>query len=312
MKKWLLIIIGFYLVTGALLILFAKDPQSEFEVLSIKKTQSRLMVPEEMLTFDFYVSDSECFFIDSENVIDASLSDEDVEITIELASISVENTPTAYLDKLYYPCTFSFSFTEIVLSGGKLDIKDGICRLTYINEAEFELPIGDLCLYFSDVSQILHLDFTRLYAVVGEYENKEYMSGIVIGLEGFTIGDIPITRIDTGISIVYLDVSKAKPLEQAISYTKDIKELLGVDTYCPIQEYLPDNQSAFELNGSELVFFPMKYTERIIDLRRFYLEIEYEYLGQSYSFVIDDFVYYQKNPFQEVDADEVSRHIYKY
>jgi len=300
MKKWMLVIIGFYLVTGALIIFFAKSPQSEIEILSVKKTQSRLM------------SDPDCFFNDPDNVIAASLFDENEEITVELISVSVDNAPIIYLDKSYYSCTFSFSFTEISLPESKLEFIDGICRLTYINETEFEFPIGNLCLFFSDVSQILHLDFTRLYAVMGEYEGKEYLSGIVIGLEGFTVGNISITRIDTGISSVRIDIFEAKSLNQAVSYTEDIKNILGVETYCPIDESIFDIQAAFEINGLDLVFIPVKYTERIFDLRRFYLEIEYEYLGEFYRFVIDDFVYFQKNPFCEVAADEVSSHIYKY
>jgi|GEM_PF-2670355 len=311
MKRWFLIAFGAYMLLFAAMFLITGNTSKSVTILSVRETQSRLIdADEDSLDLGFYISDSDTFITDQTNIVGSSLKGNSSEMAVEVAGISIDMEPVRYRTETFFPIRLTINFQEVRIPGSEVVFADAALVLEYRNGASFDLELGNLTLLFSDVTSPLHFDFNRLYAVMGDTEGRDYVAGIVIGMDCFTLGEIEIDRIDCGIEAVAIKLGSATILDAAPSFDSDLETL--VPGFDPYSDAMPSD-SELMVGGAKYLFVPFGYPEGIdATIKRFYIVIDYEYFDQGYEFIIDDFVFYQHQPLVGDMDDEICRYLYQY
>jgi hypothetical protein len=165
---------------------------------------------------------------------------------------------------------------------------------------------------YQEISPIEHIDFTRLYGIINSGPQGEYLAGIVIGLAKYPLGDVWLTSLETMLDNLALDLSHCVILDEAISPFSLASDLVAEDFSPIFTEGLPPLSTSILLMEETLLFVPLCYQDQIKTIRQFPLIVHYRYLDQAYSFVMDDFIYFQGNDLVEEGAPNVWRTIYHY
>ncbi|MBN2504709.1 MAG: hypothetical protein JXB20_05130, partial [Bacilli bacterium] len=210
-----------------------------------------------------------------------------------------------------YRFHFIFDFNEVYVPGARLEFPDCNLAIVYQNQTEIELEIGDLVIWFRQPSEIVHLDFTRLYGINNVYMDRNYLGAIVMDISSLAMDDVTIKTVDIGALNVFTNKNSGIQLDHYPDYDESLSLLLNEPEYRP-DEYFSIDTNVLAIDTSGIFLFPLAYSEYPLVVDRLFISITYTYLDIDYEFVIDDFIFYTTNSLEVVSNEEISRYSYSY
>ncbi|MDD3113250.1 MAG: hypothetical protein PHT56_02540 [Candidatus Izemoplasmatales bacterium] len=313
MKKVAFCLLALYLIIVVLVLFFDQKPAQEIAILHVKSNRAVLLgSAEECLDVVLYLSDTDSFFTDEQNIVSVMIQDDNQLVAASVRSILLDSPPVIIDTTRYYPFTFQLVFDQVISSGGQLIFFHPHCLFTYQNEELLDIEMGDLTLSFMEISPIEHLDFTRLYGMMNTSSDRQFLNGIVIGLKKYPLGDISLESFESTLPNLLLDLSQAQIIAEPISPFTDISELLQ-KPYFPILSEESVLSTSLILKAEEtLLFIPIFYRDLTLKTEQFPLVIHYSYAGNAYTFILDDFIYYQDHDYKLASESDVWEYLYRY
>ncbi len=308
MRKLYFFAIAAFLVIGGMIVYFDEKSITEVHILSFRSNYARWMTREgELFSIPIYVSSKESFLTDSETISTSSLCDGQNQMEVDIDSIVFEEESTYFQGNTYYLCMVNIAFDFIQLD--QISFTNSYLELIYKNEDTLSIQLGNIDLYFGEINNFEHIDMTRLYATVHNNSGQQYITGIVLGIENRSSFDIFLTSIQCLNPQLYFDLEHAIILNEELSYDTNINELLGYDYPILLEK---EHSSNFELSSNSLLFIPIQYKESIVSINRFPLILNYQYLNHSYTYTIDDFLFFSNNYNLEDHYGQIQEYIYQY
>lgn len=287
MKKFFFIIITVYI--GLMITMIIIDDHhsvDHIDMMSIEKQYARVLTPEETIDIPLYISQEKTFITDHKNIIDARIINDQEELKVKIHAFSSQSQKVTYEETSYYFYYIQVGFEEIYSENLRLSLTSSKLKLTYVNEEVITIDIGDIYLLFHDLEQTSHIDFTRMYSI----HNDQAMTGIYFEIVNKTNSEIKIIDIDPLIDQIQLDIDHIKVIQEALN--KDAM----IDDYLPGYESITDYFSSmndFSFRYSSKLIIPIKHLQEYSFINRFPLIITYQYLNENYTYVIDDYLFYQ-------------------
>ncbi len=297
MRKAVYGVLAVFACVSAILVLTETAPPSEVEVLAIRENRAFLVTSaEETLELTLFLSHGETFLTERANIVGARIVGDDVSLAMTVAAV-VPGETTMYRGNEYLVYHFLLDWQEVYLTSGRLDVHEAKFELDYRNGVEMSLAIGDLSLVFAPVAPATHIDFFRLYGETVHLDGRERLVALVIGLEPRVLGSLTITMIELCLRGVSLDLAGGVLLDPD-----------GAERMPPASS----PSGGIMLGESGLYRFPLIDGSSGIAFSRFPLLIHYRYLGVDLVYAIDDFQYFRKPFFAEVDDADISRYRHHY
>ncbi len=311
MKKWGLVLVTVYFLLLVVIMFTVDRPSDQVEILTFLQDRSLLIDERENYVIDLAVSSKDTFLTDIDEMESMILDSEEASIEVHPVTMTMDPEPFIYVGKQYYLYELTIGFTEVYLPEAVLGFPGCKMKMTYRNGTEIELEIGNLAIWFSEVSEITYLDFTRLYGIKNNYAGHDYLAGIVIELKANAIGYLEITDIDIGQKQAYIDLNNAKILSGRPEYDVPMDVLLEATGYDPLARETKDGDPIM-ISESAILVAPVTYQEFPLFLDRFFIRITYKYLNETNVFLIDDFLFYRNVLFSGEDDETIARYIYQY
>ncbi len=310
MKRGMIVVLLLYLFVAALLFVFMPEQNDEVRLLSKERYYAQIIDDEnEPIEIVLYVSENDSFLTDSSQIIDARIVGEYEEIELKIQSIDDKEAVTNYQNQDYHLFAFTFSLAAFSATGVNLSLYPATLALTYENDVKIDINIGEMTLLFQTIDHNPHFDFFRLYGIYGEMDGEEIMQGIGIGFNGFSEGDLVIHSISIGTNRIGL----ATDLAQIVDNTEESGSLYerleglfdpyGDELYLNSADFIPQVQIEYEI--------PFSYLNPRLDIWRFPIIINYQYLGIQYQSFIDDFMFHTMNHTLE-DSTHVHTYTHRY
>ena len=309
MKKWFAFAIGLYVLTMAAILIIPGKQVDTISIITVINHESRLIDDDDSESFDMYLTKTDSFLTDNECISEAYMESNQDVIRVNLTGIEDLEETVLWNNEEYHRFQVKYGFDSVGLEG-VMAFPDACFHIVYKNGDEISLSIGDLYFLFCDLDTEGCLDFFSVYGVYGEYEEKTYLSGICIGLEIASLSDVIIDDVSIGSLKTKIKTGEYAYSTNRFDYMQDMSELLSITSYDPEMSYRLDTKITLEEDG--YLLFPIQYEEGIFMLRRFYISIKYEYMGEEYNLLIDDMPYESMPAFSDIEDECIARTDYNY
>ncbi len=308
MRKLYICLLIAFLVVGGVMIYVNEEHASTVQILSFHQTYSRLITSEnEDLTIPIFASSNDSFLMDIDSVSSCMIYDDQNQMVVAIKDVEQKLDSTYFQGNTYYPYDLHITFDVIQLNA--IEFTDAYLQISYENGDQIAFEIGSIYLYFESIQNEQHIDMMRLFSTVKHQEDIEYISGIVIGIENRSMLDTQIIEINSLIPNMQFDLEHAIYLIDVPTYDTDIDDIVGY-SYSSIQTLTESGHIILE--GNHLLYIPVAYKDNIISVNRFPLIIQYTYLNEPYTYIIDDFLFYSSNNSLEVNHGQIREYIYHY
>lgn len=304
-KTFTILIIAYIVIALALFIFFGRQKDNEIFMMSIEKDYARLLTDNETIDIPLYISQESTFFTDEANIIDSRIISETDEIKIKIKDIKNKNQRVSYEEKQYFLYYLECDFSEVYSENLKLSIINAQLKLTYENEEVLLLDLGDVMLMFKNLEQVSHIDFNRLYSL----HDQDTMVGIYIEIINKTNQSIKIHDVEILNENAKINLNGAKISYEAPNYLVSTNEILK-DHQLVVDEF--EANDTFNFTHDTSIILPIQYLNEIQHLNRFPLIIHYEYNNLMYTYIIDDYLFYNHISDLYNDYYEVQHYHYSY
>lgn len=290
MHKVILAVLGVFLIVSIVLIITEKENIEEVEILALRESRSLLIANSgDTVTITLYFSVKDTFLTAVANISSCQINDTDETIDLAVRNIIIGDE-AKYKGRKYWAYHYELGFSEVFPGEAVIVFEDARIVIAYNNNETIEIGIGALSLCFWDLGQSAHLDFSRLYGTTISEGGTERLESIGIEFVNRALDTVTIIAIETYVEGMTIDVMKGSTADHL-----EYPEVEGV----PISD-------------ASLWEFGLDYDDRCFPVYRFPLFITYRYLDDVYWLVIDDFLFFRKIPFFEVDDAIVQSYLYHY
>ena len=310
MKKvaWLALVL--YVAVAGFLLWKARPDEAEVRILSIREERSRLITSaDETIDIPLYFNRKANFYIEPRWVRNARLTNGEEEIAVSLSIVDAQET-AMFRDCLFYIYRFRIGFSDMDLEGVGLDWESVRLEVGYENEKSLSVEIGNLSLRFFRGENPPHLDFFRLYPVMGESDHVSLLQGFVLGLDPQTASPLVITGIGTGLANARIDFSAVTEWTE-IDHPGSGTEVMGDPEYDWVRLDPPAETGRRILNDRVSWFVPLIHIDHPRRINRFPIFLHYEYQNQEFVFNVDDFLFFTSSPLSEVPDADICETIYR-
>jgi hypothetical protein len=286
MKKVFFIIIGGYLLIGAIILMISEDNHSRvIDILSIKKPYARLLTEDETIDIPIYYTEDQSFLTEVDLINRAYISSDMDEVEIEVIDIKNQSESIQYDEKIYYKYYIEISMQALYNKGLKLNLMNAILNIDYDNDVKMGFDIGDMVVLFEDLNQPNQIDFNRMYGIYDD----EAITGIYLSLMNKTGESIELTSIDCLSQDIRINLGTSEFVYETEDYISNIRAY--VPEYEPVIEYFSDS-SSLTMNHDVQLLLVIEHLNTRHHINRFPLIIHYRYHQQDYQYIIDDFIFY--------------------
>ena len=307
MRKVFTTIIFLFIIICGIIIYSNENNIDKVNIISLKRNYIRLITSkEETVTVPMYFDTNKSFLTSIESISESYLLNDNNQIKVSIDNIRCGDSYTNNLGKSYDLFLFDLKFEDITIN--EINIDNARFKIIYKNQDILEMNIGNFNIRFNEIISENNFDVYRLFITVKEKNDKEYITGIVIGINDLTNQGIVINDISIGTNKVIPDLKNSVVIDEIVEFDTDIDDILGYqyDPFLDIKEF------NYKLNDNKLIFVPMSYNIEIIDLKRFPIYINYSYLGKNYEYLIDDFIFISEKYSLEENYGEIQEYTYYY
>ncbi len=310
MRKIFFLCVFLLIIVAGLIIRFEDETKDQISILSIHKNYSRLIASDtEHISLTIYLSSDNSFITNLDSITSCFIKNDKNQLEVVIKNINNLHYEEEFDGLMYYAYNLVIEFNNSMQTDTFIDIKNAYLSVNYLNGDFIDIEIGNLYLRFSPVVNEMHLDMSRMYAVMKQLDNYEYISGIVIGLNNLSLQKLDIQNISIGIPEVQLDLYNTIMVDIAPEYNQDIDNILGYH-YEPIVSEI--QETTISLDANHLIFIPIAYRDNLIEINRFPLIISYKYFEEEYQYIIDDFQFYSDILTLEANYGQIREYIYYY
>ena len=307
-KVFTFLIISCLIVGCSLYLIYDKDIIEDISILSIKKTYSRYITPDEELSIILYLSSDESFLTDDSLVSSCYIYDEFERLEVNITEIRSVSYVEKYMETTYYGYAFDIDFSKVTIMDYYLSLENATFEINYFNDDQILLEVGNMNLEFGEINNPTHIEMYRMFGIYS-FGDEEYMSGFVLGLDNQTGMDMVINDISIGIKEVDIDIDNFIVLDEAPSFNSDIDLLLGYN-YNPLGEV--ENTKSISINTDTLILLPLKYKNSILNVSRFPVIINFTFNHTEFEYIIDDFQFNDQTLGLEDSGGAIREFIYYY
>ncbi|MFO7968519.1 MAG: hypothetical protein R6U15_00215 [Candidatus Izemoplasmatales bacterium] len=306
-KAFFIIIIAYIVTTVIILVINNNDNITEVNILTIKKQYSRIITKDEVIDIPIFLSEEKSFFIEPENILDTRIKADNNEIEVNIQSIENAYKKTTYQNESYYLFYYKIDFKEFNNSLLEMKFTNAFLSLSYNNETDIDLPIGNLNLCFRTIENFNHLDFKRMYSITNYENNYNVVKAIYLELDNLTGDNITIENISLLNDNLIPDINQIKSINFSPKYNVNFNELIP-DYNSIIDDYSKGND--YSLNNNQKLLIPIKHIGDWQYINRFPLIISYSYNDFNYQYIIDDYLFFSS--INELGNDSYEKSIYNY
>jgi hypothetical protein len=313
MKKVVWGVLALYFLGAVILFFIIPEKSKAVKILSISQNYSRLITDEsETLGIVLLYDQTDSFLTDFQNIRNSRIFSEYEELTVSTKQFVNLEQSVEYKGTFYHAFRLDLGFSEISAEGLTLSMENAQLEIIYENDYVFSVPVGNVDLLFDDLENAGHIGLFRLYGMVNPILGIKSMAGFVIGLEKNVISPVMIVDISILSSVAFPDGSKLTPIDEVIAMDEDITAYLEQPDYSFVVPTCPENFNTFELLKDQLFLIPLNYLEKVSCLNRFPIVITYQYQGELYRHLIDDFLFISFDLIPEVSIDAIYETEYRY
>jgi len=287
MKKiFFFIILGYILISAVILIVFDRDTHTPINLYVLEKDYARVLTKEETIDIPILVSTRTSFLTDASLISDASLTSDIDEVDVNIRTFREVEEKVEYQSNEYYQYFIELSFSDIYNKGLRLQLENCWLTITYVNDEDISIKLGNMYLLFHDFVQPSYIDFERLYSI----HNEGLLTGIYLSLINKTEEPIQIESIGPLLNSLKID------LEEAVEVSGNSERILDLNDYIADYEHVVssfNDDEAYYLYQNVSLLCPVQHLNQFKYINRFPIVINYRYLNESYAFVIDDFLFYE-------------------
>jgi len=299
MRRGFVVLIGFYVILfGAFLI--TNHPENEFiNMITIQEEISQVLYEDESLNLILFIDDTDRFVSNVELIESVLLRGNFNFATVEITAFHISDYSLEWNQTQYYKVEIEIRFVEVALNECDLVLENAFLDILFTNQQTLSLPYGNITLKFSNHQEPQHLEMIKMSGI--PKPSSEELFGIVITLESNTVSEININHLDMMTQSLEFKLEELRVLsENDINIVANDMESVTIETIDLTEQPI--------LNSHELILFvPIAYTDDSLSCSRFPVIINYEYLGNQYEYIIDDFLFFQRQVnFEEEDHIEFS------
>ena len=310
MRKFFFGVVFLFIVISLIVLHLDKPSKSMVHLLTVYKDYSRIITkPEETISIPIYSDYEDTFLLDKEAITSSYISNEINSLEIKIDNIRKTEDINKLDEETYTLYYIDISFPYNLTSEQIIDISDCKLSLTYINDESIDLEIGNMYLMFNPIEENNQISLYRMFALTNFYNGKEFISAIVFGLTNMTCENIKITEIDNNIQTMNLDIDEAKFIDEINNVHESIESIIRHE-YNPIG--IISFSTSIDLINDKLLVVPIKYEDVIQTTNRFPLIIKYIYQDKEYSYIIDDFMFFETHNTLEDYYGSIREFIYNY
>ncbi len=304
-KSFLIIIISYITIAALVLIFFSKDQANDISIMSVKKDYSRVITKNETIDLPMYISQESTFFTGKDNIIDARILSDVDEIKIDIINIKNQKQKITYDSETYFFYYIEIGFSNVYSENMILNMVSAYLQLTYLNEEILKLDLGNVSLMFNDLNQTSHIDFNRMYSI----HDQDAIIGIYIELvnktnQSITIHSIDCLNNDININLNHINIAYDEP-----NYQTEPNTLFN--NYDVIKDEFEEN-SPYLLTNNTHIILPVQHLTEYNYINRFPLIIHYEYNQEMYTFIIDDYLFFNHLSDLYNDYYDIEKYQYNY
>lgn len=301
-----------YAVLAAGLLAFCAPPGETLTVLSLREDRSRVIAGEEPLVIPLFFSAADTFFTEPTQVSSARISDAENELAVSVDAVEGWEDPISYGGTAFLPYDFKLGFGGIEADGLAFSFRDAVLEITYANGEILATDIGNLDLRFDPVENPGHLDLVRMYALTETAPGGPVLTAVVLGLEKRVDSPVRVKGISLGFSHAAADVASVLCVAEPVDREVSLPALLGNPDWRTVRDELPAETGDLLVTNGDLWVIPVVHLGVPRALSRFPLLITYEYRGDVYVHVVDDFLFYTPGMFPGVLSDDVCETVHRH
>jgi len=307
MRKVFAVLLGLFFVGAAIILLNEEEFVEEISIITYTGSYSRLITStEETLSIPIYLSYDESFITAKDSIDSANISGSENVLEVNIADIRNSEYSETLEGREYQMFFSDLTFPNANLTDYFLDLSNASLNLVYVDGEAISLEVGDIYLRFAEIANPGYLDLYRMYALTID-DLDETTAGIVIGLDNVTPNEIILSGIDIGFPDWHFDLGNATYLDVAPDSYMSLVDSGIIDAYSDNAE-----STTFNLDGDTLIWLPLLSEEARNRTNRFPLLISFEYLGNEYIYMIDDFIFYTADYSLEGNYGRLREFVYRY
>lgn len=306
MKRVFFIVIGgFILLSIGAVLIFSEDKDDMIDIISVKKDYARVLTQEEVIDIPLYITSDQSFLTHTANISASRIISDGDEVSIDIVAINDMHQLVTYEDISYFLFHIVIDFSQVYNKNLRLSMPNAQLQISYNNDEVLSLALGHMGILFHDLEQTTHIDFNRLYAT---YDHGA-ISSIILDLENKTGQTIEISYIETLNPSLHLNLNYAlihydrhSHIDQLSAFIEDYQMLIDKGEIQGQIDFYQDTQ----------YILPLKHIKHISYLNRFPLIIHYRYHEQDYTYIIDDYMFFQPISDLYEDYYELEHNQYQY
>ncbi len=233
-------------------------------------------------------NDLESPYFHKDLISNVTIKNEHNFIDMNIIDIHFSENEYIYMENTYQYVSFELGIT-VVPAEGEILLENSVLELTYDNGEILELEIGSFYVLFGETLNDLSLD--NLFALHGELDGVDTITGIYVELYNKTDHHITIKRIET-LGSLYFDNHMLKEIEEVPLHYDKVTDILLIEEYSHTKKHaLYNQQYTIIANQSNQFFVPLLYNGDVAFVYRFPLQVVFEIEGEEKIYIIDDFPY---------------------
>ncbi len=310
MRKVFFGVVITFIIFALVVLHLDEKPKSTVHLLTVYKDYSRIITkPEETISIPIYTDYEDTFLLNIEAITSSYIFNDVNSLEIEIQNIRKTEDINKLDDETYTLYYIDISFPYDLISEQVIDLSSCKLNLTYINDESINLEIGNMFLMFSSIIENNQISLYRMFALTNFYNGTEYISAIVFGLTNMTCENIKIIEIDNCIQTMNLDIDEAIFRDEIDDVHESIESIVE-------HEYnligTVSLNASIDLIDDKLLIVPIKYEDIIQTTNRFPLILKYIYKDKEYSYIIDDFMFFETHNTLEDYYGNIREFIYNY
>ena len=307
MKKIIFGIILVFILFSAVMIIIDEEKTDVIEYFTLKQNFSRIINDDESLDVSVFIDNDESFLTDRESITSARIISEMTELSVNVRHIEKVDEGLLFDEKLYSLYTFSLEFSDVSLSDIDLEFLNSELEISYQNGDTIVLYLGNVWLSFKDIEVNNHFDISHMYAITDYLDDERVITALVIRFDKYADQNIVISDIDAKNQVFGLDLGKNFKSLDRFNTASELSEVLGSYDYLDKK-----TQGIINIEEGYYYIIPFRYYETAEKLYRFPLEISYQYQGDEFKFLIDDYLFFDEIIRLDDYHDDAVKYQYSY
>lgn len=278
------------------ILLFQKDPVP-LKIITSPNIYSYMKSTDvEPVKLSMLINQLDTYYTEQEYVSNIEVFNDSTTIPLTIKNIYQYPEEIIIENQSYYQVDF---YVEIGFQSDDylISIEDAFLHVTYINQEEFSVNIGEFHYIFNE-SINTDISLGNYMATVFDYDNKRTVSGISLELNNTSSSNIIIKEIQLLSESVSLNNDYSISLQRELDMFESVEDVLLQEFDTEDSYQMDDSNHVLRVNNSISIYVPINYHGEIKYLHRACIKVVYEIDGETNEMIIDDFPFISTSIFQ--------------